>query len=404
MKPIIVALSAGIAGCSFIQPVLAAEAPQAPELVLHSFGSSRTDGGIPLARLLDVNGVLYGTTLMGGDNPQGGTVFSVDPITGAEHVIYSFCSGPRCSDGGQPRAGLIDVSGVLYGTTDGGGAFDAGAVYLTYPGGGREEVIYSFCSQPNCADGQQPDGELLEENGLFYGTASGGGANGQGVVYVLDPNSGQEKVLHAFAGPDGASPRGALIDVNGMLYGTTEGGGANNGGTVFALDPVTGAESVLYSFCSRQNCVDGQAPVAGLVANQGLLYGTTYAGGANGGGTVFATGHRAGTEQTLYSFCSQQNCADGSGPYTGLTRFKHILYGTTIYGGGNGKGTLFALDPATGTETQIYAFCSQQNCTDGAGPAGGLIHANGHLYGTTADGGASTFCQGGCGSLFALKP
>ena len=137
---------------------------------------------------------------------------------------------------------------------------------------------------------------------------------------------------------------------------------------------------------------------------EGTLYGTTFAGGANGGGTMFAFDRRRRKEHTLYSFCSRHNCADGDEPYVALTKFKGVLYGATQYGGSNNEGTVFAFHPATATESAVYSFCNQQNCADGALPSAGLIHANGYLYGTTSEGGASTLCQGGCGTLFSLKP
>jgi uncharacterized repeat protein (TIGR03803 family) len=405
MKYGFVVLLAGTAGYACLGPVLGAGALQTGERVVYSFGSNQTDGGIPEGRLLNIGGIFYGTTLQGGNNPQGGTAFVLDPSTGAEQVLYSFCSGPRCSDGGQPRAGLIEVGGLLYGTTNIGGAADKGAVISIDPISGIENVLYSFCSQQNCADGQAPEGELFAENGVLYGTTDVGGAYGLGVVYSIDPGTGAEQTLHSFSGGgDGSYPRGAMIDVNGTLYGTTSEGGANNGGTIYALNLGSGAEWAPYAFCSQQNCADGQYPLAGLVALNGTLYGTTYAGGANGGGTVFAYDRRTHAERTLYAFCSQQNCTDGEEPYAGLTKFRGILYGTTQYGGSSGKGTLFSIDPATGAENQIYSFCSQQNCTDGAYPAARLIHAKDRLFGTTSEGGTSTFCQGGCGTVFAIWP
>jgi len=46
----------------------------------------------------------------------------------------------------------------------------------------------------------------------------------------------QETVLHSFVdGSDGAYPMSDLTDLNGVLYGTTYQGGAANLGTVFSL-------------------------------------------------------------------------------------------------------------------------------------------------------------------------
>jgi uncharacterized repeat protein (TIGR03803 family) len=74
---------------------------------------------------------------------------------------------------------------------------------------------------------------------------------------------------------------------DGNFYGTTFADGADYGGTVFKVTPA-GTLTALYSFCSQPDCTDGDEPYAGLVqASDGNFYGTTYGGGANSGGTVF---------------------------------------------------------------------------------------------------------------------
>ena len=111
--------------CAFAQQGAAAQSGTFKEQVLHSFGDV-PDGAAPEAGLIDVKGTLYGTTEQGGAH-NAGAVYSFDLSTGTETVLYSFCSQQDCSDGWAPEAGLIDVGGVLYGTayatnTNGGGA------------------------------------------------------------------------------------------------------------------------------------------------------------------------------------------------------------------------------------------------------------------------------------------
>jgi uncharacterized repeat protein (TIGR03803 family) len=165
--------------------------------------------------------------------------------------------------------------------------------------------------------------------------------------------------------------------------------------------PVTLAytETVLYTFCSAANCTDGSAPYGGLIQDaHGNLYGTTVSGGTNNRGTVFKVDN-AGHETVLYSFCADANCTDGSAPYGGLIQDADgNLYGTTQSGGGaNNAGTVFRVDN-TGKETVLYSFCSAANCRDGWLPEGGLIQdADGNLYGTTVDGGAN-----GLGTVFRI--
>src|ERR1039458_8611686 len=157
--------------------------------------------------------------------------------------------------------------------------------------------------------------------------------------------------------------------------------------------------TTLYSFCSQSGCPDGYSPYAGLVqATNGDLYGTTYFGGTGNGGTIFKIAP-GGTLTTLYSFCSQTNCADGGGPYAGLVQATSgDFYGTTALGGTGGWGTVFKITPG-GTLTTLYSFCSQTNCTDGATPYAGLVQdTNGDFYGTTTHkGGAAS------GTVFSLS-
>ena len=113
---------------------------------LHRRGSSSPERW-PVARLLDVNGTLYGTDSFGGKYGWG-TVFSIS-TTGAVQVLHSFGSG---SDGTVPDAGLIDVKGTLYGTTSGGGQYNDGTVF-SISTAGTEHVLYSFAGEP---DGPAP--------------------------------------------------------------------------------------------------------------------------------------------------------------------------------------------------------------------------------------------------------
>lgn len=325
-----------------------------------------TDGDMPEANLLDVKGTFYGTTYVGGkscttDFPPGcGTVFSLNPATGAETVLHSFGSG---TDGAFPTAGLIDVKGTLYGTTPYGGtgcynsnACGQGTVFSINPSSGAEAVVYSFCSQKNCTDGNQPTfAGLIDVDDRLYGTTIVGGASGGGTVFMIDPKTGAETVVHSFGGStDGENPIAGLIEVNGILYGTTsEGGDANCQnycGTVFSVNPKTGAEKVLHSFGGS---TDGAYPEAGVISMKGMLYGTTAFGTTNGhehhcadcGGTVFSVNPRTGAETVLYSFCSKKKCRDGKFPFAGLIAVNGTLYGTTYVGGAYDDGTVFAITP-----------------------------------------------------------
>ena len=312
-------------------------------------------------------------------------------------------------DGQGPQGTLVQAAnGELYGTTLGGGANNYGAVFRI-TSSGTLTTIYSFCSQSECADGETPNALVLATNGNLYGTTSGGGASdkcfsgGCGTVFELTP-AGTLTTLYHFcaqsrACTDGEKPYAGLVQAaNGDLYGTTFYGGANGGGTVFKITP-GGTLTTLYSFCSQSECADGSGPYVGLVqAANGNFYGTTVVGGAYGPGTVFKI-TPSGTLTTLYSFCVQAGCPDGETPYAGLVQATDgNLYGTTSAGGADGSGTIFEITP-NGTLTTLYNFCAQSGCTDGGTPDAGLVQAtNGDLYGTTWSGGADNV-----GTVFNLS-
>jgi uncharacterized repeat protein (TIGR03803 family) len=408
-------------------------ASSSTEKVLYNFcfASACSDGVFPNSGLVqDAAGNLYGTVVNGGiftvvcSGGGCGTVFKID-TSNKFSVLYSFCSVTNCTDGVNPKAGLIlDSSGNLYGTTSGGGANGGGTVFKLDTSG-VETVLYSFCSVALCADGSTPlAGVIQDASGNLYGTTYVGGANGGGVVFKVD-STGQETVLYNFcsvvknlACADGQWPEaGLILDAAGNLYSTTMGGGSRhivNGlgwGTVFKLDS-TGHETVLYNFCAAASCTDGSVPTAGLIQDSaGNLYGTTSGGGANttadlgaGGGTVFKL-DTANHETVLHSFCSAANCSDGESPAGGLIEDSAgNLYGTTVNGGtstssclGGSCGTVFKID-STGVQTVIWNFCSIANCTDGEYPWAGLIEdGSGNLYSTTQGGGLT-----GGGTVFRL--
>jgi uncharacterized repeat protein (TIGR03803 family) len=422
MRILIVALWA----CASASILLCGSSAQAGgEKVLYSFCSQANcaDGAGPRASVLQVKGKLYVTASQGGDPAsQSGTVVALDRKKGAVDAVYSLAN----YDIQESESPLIHVNGKLYGISADGGAGDggngAGTVFSLDPKKGTVKIVYSFCSQQNCTDGALPLAGLLDVNGVFYGTTLVGGGPagcqgpypGCGTLFSLDPATGEETVLYSFCQTDfcadGSRPVGALVSLNGLLYGTTSAGGQGNGcsdtglgcGIVFALDPSTGAETVLHTFAG---VADGGVPTAGLIAVNGTLYGTTQFGGSStfcgdweGCGTVFSIDPLSGAETLLHIF--KDNGKDGQNPYGGLVAVKGKLYGTTVNGGVNGKGTVFSLDLGTGKEKVEYAFCGQPSCADGAQPYAGLVESAGTLYGTTDIGGANN----NGGTVFSIKP
>src|SRR5579863_5760454 len=253
------------------------------------------NGAIPIGSLIaDAAGDLFGTTVNGGANDDG-IVFEIKKTvagyTSTPTTLVSF----NGTDGALPAGGLIaDAAGDLFGTTSAGGANGDGAVFEIV------KTLTGYASAPTTlisfggADGSAPESSLIADaNGNLLGTASEGGANGDGTVFeIAKTASGYAStptILVSFDGADGETPFGSLIvDAKGDLFGTTAAGGANGDGTVFEIVRTAAgyasAPTKLVTFTGD----DGDQSFAGLIADAtGNLFGTTSAGGANGDGTVF---------------------------------------------------------------------------------------------------------------------
>jgi len=334
-------------------------------------------------------------------------------------TVLAHFVGPN---GANPVGLTQATDGNFYGTTEYGGTNNLGAVFKITPQGALT-TLYSFCSLDNCADGANPEAGLVQaSDGNFYGTTNRYN-NCCGTVFKISPE-GQLKTLYTFCSlqncADGAHPTTGLVQAkDGNFYGTTSEGGANQAfycgigcGTVFKITP-EGMLTTLYRFCSQTNCIDGAHPDFLVQGSDGNFYGTTSDGGnsaivPDGGGTVFKI-TSLGELTTLYSFCSQSACSDGSYPTTVVQASDGNLYGTTASGGltdffHRTDGTVFKVTQQ-GELSTLYKFCSQTNCIDGASPYRGFVQAtDGNFYGTTETGGDSKVCGVGCGTVFQITP
>lgn len=348
----------------------------------------------------------------------------ISPIARAadtEKLLYQFRGG--VNDGALPLASLVrDKAGNFYGTTMSGGI--GPCVYNGIPGCGtvfqlsrsgnswKETVLHKFTRG---SDGATPFGALvLDGAGNLYGTATAGGASGNGVVFQLSPTQGGawiETEVHTFAGgTDGSFPASTLIfDKAGNLYGTTAFGGgstvceSNGCGTVYELAKSNGnwIETVLNRFDGS----NGQSPeYSSLTFDQaGDLYGADPFGGTTGWGVVFELQNSKGNwaENVLYTFTDSNT--DGAIPIGALLRDQSgNLYGTAGSGEGPACGDVFELKQSTGL-TGAYGFrlLHAFSGSDGCEPFAGLTYdsQNGKIYGTTFGGGKYD-----SGTLFVLTP
>jgi uncharacterized repeat protein (TIGR03803 family) len=351
------------------------------------FSGSETSNLTVTATLADA-----GTYTVAFTNAAGSTNFSVfltviTPFSRGTTLsnIYSFTGG---NDGANPKAALLPASdGDFYGTTSGGGAYGNGVVFRV-SATGSNATLYSFGADTTGVDGAGPVAALVAGNDTnFYGTTEFGGLDGDGTVFEVT-TAGSLTTLDAFSSIYGW-PVGALVlDTNGYFYGGTLMGDFFQMGSGGALTNLFDAPVEGTGFSSTL-----------LIGADGNLYGASEDGGTNGDGYVFCLTTN-GAFSTLYSFTAGADGANPGGPL--IQDGDGAFYGSTTSHGANGFGTIFKLT-TNGTLSVLYSFGSVTNwdgsAQDGEQANGLLLGNDGNFYGTTALGGYN-----GDGTVFRLTP
>ena len=344
-------------------------------------------GANPGAGLVQgTDGDFYGTTVYGGGYGEG-VIFRMN-AAGSNQLLYSFPAKTS-----QPGAQLtFGNDGNLYGTMRFGGVNGLGSVFTA---NGVFSTIYSFAESSSDQSGEPISPLIQGTDGYFYGTTRWGW-NGGGSVFRVT-TTGAFKLINSLddslpgVGWELIAP--LVQGMDGNLYGTTFAGGTNGPGTVFKLT-LSGALTPLYSFTGG---LDGGHPQAGLVQDKsGYLYGTTSEGGTFYDGTVF----KMATNGNLI-WAVSFNGTNGSNAGYGIPAFLEApliqasdgnLYGVTPSGGTFGDGTVFQIS-TNGLLTVLHSFQG----SDGANPFGLMQGRDGNLYGTTWEGGTD-----GGGTVFRL--
>ena len=324
-------------------------------------------------------------------------------------LLYKFGSSP---DGQNPYGSVVvGVGGALFGTTLNGGQDGSGTVFKINPDGSGYAVLHSFTNSP---DGASPYASLVEgSDGMLYGTTYYGGTtnqgystaigngSGYGVVFKISPYGNDYAILHTFTNaPDGVNPFAGLIQASdGMLYGTTLAGGTANLGMAFRMNTDGSDYQILRSFT---NTPDGAEPAGRLLqASDGMLYGTTQGGGNGEGGTIFKMSPDGSNYQILDSLVA--GGSDGFSLQSGLIQGSDgELYGIASSSGFYGTesppypGTIFMISTNGTGFTVLHTFVGG---SDGAVPYGTLTQGLGNaLYGTTYAGGTNVL-----GTIFEIN-
>ena len=314
---------------------------------------SRIVGSMTLAP----NGILYGVTETGG-TADSCVVCSFDPLTGVFSDIHDFANS---SDSGESAlTGMtLAADGQLYGVTYGGGANGGGVIYTVDPTNNNYNPIHNFTMD---SSGFGPVGGLLAlSNGMLYGTTYSGGLYGMGTIFAFNPVSRTFYDLHDFTDSTGSLPYlGTLMQgADGKLYGMVNSGGALGVGVIYSLDLNGNVYTDVHDF----DGANGGAPDGGLMqATDGNLYGMTNMGGLNNLGTIFKFNSATSAYSVIFNFDN----LSGSAPVRNLTQSSTgKLFGTTPRGGSGNTGVIFSYDIVSNIYSKVFEFDSLGGVPDG---------------------------------------
>jgi uncharacterized repeat protein (TIGR03803 family) len=363
--------------------------------------STNSDGALPGSDLVLSGDTLYGTTDSGGQSY--GTVFRL----GTDGLSFTNLHSFAYVDGSYPYGRLLVSGTTLYGTAGGGGTWGEGALFKLFADGSGFTNLHHFTPMNGTAstnyDGASPIGALVLSGNLLYGISTFGGSLGLGVLYELDTN-GNNFVVPLNFNNLSPQPSDNFVLSGNTVYAISP--AATGNGAVFMINTDGTGYWPLHFFSPVSGIaatnLDGNSPNSGLVLSGNLLYGTTYAGGTGGNGTVFAVNTNGTIFTNLHSFSATASSTnfDGARPSGALVLSGNTLYGTTTSGGNAGSGTVFSLKTDGSGFTTLHSFSARSHSTnsDGVYPRGGLAVAGNNVYGTARNGGAS-----GNGTVFKIS-
>ena len=364
--------------------------PTFPGSDLENVGLAMDSQGDLLAAV--TTGGLMSLDANGNQIPDGSVVEQVHG-TSTLNVLAQF----NGANGAEPIYGVtLDSAGDLFGVTFMGGANQIGTIWELPVGSNTITALASFPAPVNAIGGIKPTGGLVvDSRGNHFGLGLGGtlpdGQSGQGVIYEWSPDSSQIQTLAVFNGVNGSQPEGTLLDENGVLLGAAS-GGLNGIGTAFELND--GSIQTVANFTPD---VQGLGtPIGGLTIDQsGNLYGYSQNG-------VYEVAAGTSAVKSLARLINLSGTNDARGVWPLEVDSFGDLFGVTDDGGTFNQGTAFEIQQGSGKAVILFSFggIDRNDETIPATPNGGLVvDGNGDFFGVTQAGGDS-----GTGYFYELSP
>jgi uncharacterized repeat protein (TIGR03803 family) len=320
---------------------------------------------------------------------------------GAFQVLRSFDG----YTGATPTGGVAydPAAQVLYVSTEAGGPLSFGSIASLHTDGTHFEVLHKFTFSDGANPAQVP--VLSSDGSTLFGVTSRGGDSGAGVLWSMNAEGTNYRVLTDFSASTGSSPQGPpLLSPNGKtLYGTTSASGPGTGGTVYRVNADGTGFRVLAALGQSPSQPASSFGQLTFDRDHTHLFGLSYAGGKANGGTLFRVPTGGHGLTVLHDFGGASS-EGGTHPQTGhvvLGANGSTLYGLTSSGGvQQGYGTIFEV----GTNGGGYHVLHRFDGKGGANPFGSLTFAPGGeiLYGQTLLGGGSD-ASDPPGTIFSIR-
>ena len=372
------------------------------ESVVYQFGSYVGDGYIATVNedmVKGSDGNLYGVTGSGGLNNHG-TVFRFDPATNTETVICNFGSNVADTTQGEYPSVLIQGSdGKLYGIAVEGGTNNNGVLFSVDPTTSTETVLYSFGKNEVLT--ARPGSFLQGNNGVLYFVESNAGAT---AIASFNLATNTEAVPYTGAAYSANTPISFLLQgTDGNLYAINYSSGAYNAGALLRFNLSTNTLTTLYSFGAQ--VTDPINPYLLIQGSDGNLYGIAMVPGslnglANDVGYLFEFNL---STQAFSTYC-QNFVINGppSGTFSLIQGGNGLFYSASYLGGADGNGAVESCDVSTNTMSTLYSFGTETNDVS-MNPVLMLQGADGNLYGLAGGGLNPGAFSTGDGTIFKIN-
>jgi cysteine-rich repeat protein len=313
--------------------------------------------------------------LLAGTNGVG-ALFSVDPVTGLRTLLSDFGNPQQGPLGFDPVDVTLGPHGdILVVDEDRGGGLTPGALFRVNPVNGSRTLLSDFTNATQGPTGGTPHGVVLGPDGdILVVTANGGTAN-RGALFRVDPVTGARTQVSDFGnpmqGPLGSQPEAvAVLGPGEALVLDTDAqppGGGIARGLLFRVSLATGVRTILSNFSESAQGPLGVDPWDVDVEPSGSLVVIESLGTTGNLGVLLRVDPVTGARTVISDFANATRGPTGRHPLgVAVEPSGTILVIDNVAGMGN-RGTLFRVDPASGTRTVVSDFS-----LPGQGPLGGV--------------------------------